>query len=134
MKKEEKIHEEWLKQLGVEKYNEFKDKIQDSGCICFIYQNTGQFGWTKILQEYYYDGNFKVVNERWLIPKSLEGIENNNGWNSIEEKGLPECEKTVIWLRDEGEPPIISSMLDEDFYGVDYFTHWMEIASKPPIY
>lgn len=69
-----------------------------------------------------------------LIPKALEGIYNNNGWNNIEEKGLPESEDTVIWLRDEGEPAVISSMLDEDFYGVDYFTHWRPYNFKQPVY
>ena len=69
-----------------------------------------------------------------LIPKALEGIYNNNGWNNIEEKGLPESEETVIWLRNEGEPAIIASMLDEDFYGVDYFTHWRPYNFKQPVY
>ncbi len=69
-----------------------------------------------------------------LIPKALVGIWDNNGWNQIEEKGLPEAEKTVIWLRDEGEPPIIASMLDTDFYGVDYFTHWRPCDFKQPLY
>lgn len=69
-----------------------------------------------------------------LIPKALIGVWDNNGWNSVEEKGLPESEETVIWLRDEGEPPVIASMLDEDFYGVDYFTHWRPYNFKQPVY
>ena len=62
------------------------------------------------------------------------GIWDNNGWNSIEEKGLPEPEKNVIWLRGEGEPAIIASMLDSDFYGEAYFTHWRTFDFKQPIY
>lgn len=69
-----------------------------------------------------------------LIPKALVGIGNNNGWNQIEEKGLPNPEETVIWLRDEGEPPVIASMLDTDFYGEDYFTHWRPFDFKQPLY
>lgn len=69
-----------------------------------------------------------------LIPKALEGIYDNNGWNSIEEMGLPESEESVIWLRDTGEPAIIASMLDEGFYGVDYFTHWRTFNFKQPVY
>ena len=69
-----------------------------------------------------------------LIPKALVGVWDNNGWNSIEEKGLPESEETVIWLRDEGEPAVIGSMLDSNFYGADYFTHWRPYDFKQPVY
>lgn len=69
-----------------------------------------------------------------LIPKALIGIWDNNGWNSIEEKGLPEPEETVIWLRYEGEPAVIGSMLDSNFYGADYFTHWRPYDFKQPVH
>jgi len=69
-----------------------------------------------------------------LIPKALIGIYDNNGWNSIEEKGLPEPEETIIWLRDKGEPAVIASMLDADFYGENYFTHWRPYNFKQPVY
>lgn len=69
-----------------------------------------------------------------LIPIALIGVSNNNGWNSIEEIGLPEPEETVIWLRDKGESAVIASMLDTDFYGVDYFTHWRPYDFNQPIY
>jgi hypothetical protein len=69
-----------------------------------------------------------------LIPKSLEGVYDNNGWNSIEEAGLPDSEDYFIWLRDSGEPPVIASILDSDFYGVEYFTHWRPFNFKQPVY
>ena len=73
-------------------------------------------------------------NERWR-PVSLKGIENNNGWELIEDLDIEENEY-VLFLRmtEGGEPPIFTSLLSEDFQK-DYFTHWKRIdISKPPLY
>jgi hypothetical protein len=67
------------------------------------------------------------------IKEGEKEVKYNNGWNKISEIGLPEPEQTVVWLRDEGEPPVIASMLDSDFYGIDYFTHWRPNDFLPPL-
>lgn len=77
-----------------------------------------------------------------IRPYKLEGVENNNGWNFIDwedESTLPDAEENVIWLRNEGEPPYIGSMLDPDYTVLDYenkpyYTHWRPYNILPPIY
>ncbi len=67
------------------------------------------------------------------IKEGEKEVKYNNGWNKISEIGLPHPEETVIWLRDEGEPPVFASMLDSDFSGIDYFTHWRPNDFLPPL-
>lgn len=74
------------------------------------------------------------------------GIEDNNGWNVINwnqdssdyiEDTLPEAEDTVLWIRalvGPGEAPVVASMIDSDFEGENYFTHWKPLEDKFPIY
>jgi len=57
----------------------------------------------------------------------------NNGWIKTSDY-LPLVEETVIWLRDEGEAPIIGCCLDSDFYGLAYFTHWRPLEFEAPLY
>lgn len=63
-------------------------------------------------------------------------MENNNGWNSIEDLDIDDDEY-VLFLRyyeGEGEPPIFTCPLGEDFQ-IGYFTHWKRIDfEKPPLF
>lgn len=120
MTKEEKIKEEWG-----EDYEEY---------------NPDENGWSS-KSLWHEDIDFNKYNTDCVAhgvykirPKSLKGIEHNNGWNKISEIGLPEPEETIIWLRDEGEPPVVASMLDSDFYGIDYFTHWRPYFFLVPLH
>ena len=68
-----------------------------------------------------------------LIPKALVGIWDNNGWNSIGEKGLPDREKVVLWLNSETLDYFTSALVIWDFNWRKY-THWCKINEKLPLY
>lgn len=51
-------------------------------------------------------------------------------WIPVSEK-LPESEDTVLWCKVPiTEPPVVGSMMDEDFEYEDYFTHWMKFPNN----
>lgn len=76
-------------------------------------------------------------NEKGIYPKSLSGIETNNGWISIEsEKDLP-SEVDKYWVIGYGlDYPIIQ------FFDVENKNEWLEVVThyqpivkpKPPLY
>ena len=66
-------------------------------------------------------------------PKSLSGIENNNGWNRIEDGVFPEDEETVLWLNNENYEFENASLLHCDFNFKDY-THWRPLPKDAPLY
>jgi hypothetical protein len=113
-----------------EKYN--GKKVFD---LCYI------IGWVCLRTCKYSSASKYRISEFEKMTLTLESrikegekeVKYNNGWNKISEIGLPEPEQTVVWLRDEGEPPVIASMLDSDFYGIDYFTHWRPNDFLPPL-
>lgn len=80
--------------------------------------------------------DFVTYDNLGFRPISLIGIENNNGWNLIEDLDIEDNEY-VLFLRHyegEGEPPIFTSPLSEDFED-GYFTHWKRIdISKSPLF
>lgn len=73
----------------------------------------------------------------YFRPKSLQGIENNNGWIKIEsEDDLPK-EDGFYWVVDSETKDIIDRYFDTKNY--DYFnqfsTHYQSIQKpKPPLY
>lgn len=77
----------------------------------------------------------EVHCEFWR-PIQLKGLENNNGWNLMEDFD-GEDEEYFLFLRyseHDGEPPIFTSVLSDDFE-IGYFTHWKRIDFlNPPIY
>ena len=97
-------------------------------------------GWINIGNYYSYfpqdKEQKKFFNELMARPKSLQGIEDNNGWNSMDDPSFEDGEY-ILFLRfidGEGEPPIFTSTLSDDFQ-IGYFTHWKRINyEKPPIY
>lgn len=78
MTKQEKIKKEWA--------NYYSEKVNDNGWLDIHPQ---QFA-----NEEYFD-RLKFNSERHSIrPKSLQGIENNNGWIFVEdEKQIPRCDE-----------------------------------------
>ena len=131
MTKHEKIQEAWIEMQshieseGVPKYNEE--------------------GWAKYggLQKSEY---FKTMEHKeWLgyhfyRPKSLEGIENNNGWKKLENReDLPKESGQYLTRRSNG------IIISEHFYNNKlswylwkecyFITHYQDIIKpKPPIY
>lgn len=129
-----------LKQEAIKKaYGEYWDKVKD-----YDYDN----GWlsTKIISpidlEYSWNDietkecSINVENVLFR-PKSLQGIENNNGWIRIEsENDLPK-EKCRIWVKEKD-----STIIDICYFTSSFFTpihqtctHYMLLDKpNPPIY
>lgn len=85
------------------------------------------------LKGYDFDGNgLKVWN------KLLDGVEHNNGWNQIEEKGNPEASGVYLCIDDDFEKEVKmffngSSFLHNGW--VQEPTHWRPIVEIPkPLY
>ncbi|WP_312208312.1 hypothetical protein [Empedobacter sp.] len=78
---------------------------------------------------------YDIIN-KCVRPKSLRGIEHNNGWIKIEE-GLPKEQGKYLTYRKNGIMTeehfyLVTPYAWEKFYGV---THWKPIdKQKPPIY
>lgn len=100
-------------------------------------------GWFKIKPGQYLNNPLfeylKMNRLSWFIrPKSLDGIEKNNGWNRIDwkdSKTYPEYEQTVIWINENCGYPTIASLSDNPPPDLDtQITHWRPINYKAPIY
>ena len=144
MNKEEKIQDAYG-----EYWEEVKDYVNENGFIDY-----GLKGWNeatgtsnmsvsdmhRICRGY---ENMQSVNEKgypWkqtCRPKSLQGIEDNNGWIKIEsEDDLPK-EGNIFWVMKIGyRYPIIETLYNNDAkYWIDTFTHYQPIIKpEPPIY
>lgn len=107
MTKEEKIHQAWI---------DVQDHIQSEGVPFY-----DSDGWAKYGSKQNSDF-FKTLEEKeWLgyffyRPKSLQGIEDNNGWLTINNaEDLPACYSTFYWV--EGR---IGPMIGGDLAGYFY--------------
>lgn len=68
-------------------------------------------------------------------PKSLSGIDTNNGWKTIEEHGLPEYGKGMFNVFGNGIDCICCGAEVEELYEEGRATHYRPIEQvKPPIY
>ena len=126
MTKKEKIKEEYIALFWSTPEKEREKRFSQ------IEAYIDEFGW--------FEGNFSNVSENLIErsgheirPKSLSGIEDNNGWNKIEDGILPEDEETVLWLNNENYEFENASILDCDFNYKDY-THWRKLPQKLPLY
>ena len=77
--------------------------------------------------------------ETFIRPKSLQGIEDNNGWIKIESEDEIEIEKGFYWVNDFEFGGDIAYFDGKEFYCQDnvkqYPTHYQPIIKpKPPIY
>lgn len=125
MSKEEKIKEAWGENWSkISKENQ-KKALKNNGFV----------------SQYYEDLLSKETICRKLFdvrPKSLQGIEDNNGWIKIEnEEDLPK-ENGIYWTLRKG---LIVPLYKEIFndlnkeYWLNTYTHYQPIEKpKPPIY
>lgn len=95
MKKEEKIREEWIKAIGYFPDDCCKETGYISDNSNSVYNYFEDFCLNRE------DFDFKSENYGSLIrwrPNALQGIENNNGWISVNDK-LPELgENNIVWM------------------------------------
>lgn len=135
--KAEAIREAWLEFLSEE---DFKKLVLDEGgfsnyqCRRYIHQSR----WNDLYSRFTKNTKSRTGSDLIYRPKSLQGIENNNGWQRIEsEKDLPSGDMDVFVL--------INSKIESDYYLVHhnnfkYFnwyecTHWQPIVKpEKPIY
>lgn len=130
MTKEEKIKEAW----GLA-YDEVKHLLTDNGYI----QSVDLAHIRLNLRSYNLDLNYNDIDAR---PKSLKGIENNNGWIKIEsEDDLPKengyfFTKSDVWWEPYYRIDVFCGKLANSFEnGKSCFTHYQPIQKpKPPIY
>ena len=129
MTKEEKIKEAWGEAL--------------KGAYC------DENGWSLMgafLSEYKIEYDSVLNNDRnYYRPKSLQGIENNNGWIKIEsEADLPK-ETIDCFFYDNVEKAVVCGNYNSDFKKFNwsaFFVEWSEQIThyqpinkpKPPIY
>lgn len=126
MKKEEKIKEAWG-----ELWNSFNDSakkcaLDNDGHVASILQN----GLNKDFTE------FDTALVSWR-PKSLKGIENNNGWIKIEsEDDLPKKGSNCYFILKNGVSGIFVDLDDSEYLTLrNRGTHYQPIVKpKPPIY
>lgn len=85
-----------------------------------------------------YVTNYKYC-DKWR-PKSLSGIEDNNGWTKIEsEEDLPQSRGTYYFFERYQEEIVIRENwergITNNIYALAYFTHWQKIYKpKKPIH
>ncbi len=126
MTKKEKIKEEYIALFSTTPIEEREKRFSA------IEPYIDEFGW--------FEGDLNNVAENLIErsgyeirPKTLIGIEDNNGWNKIEDGVFPEDEETVLWLNNENYEFENASLLHCDF---DYkqYTHWRPLPKKAPLF
>jgi hypothetical protein len=144
MSKEEKIKEEWINIVGEKNYNFIKQFLNENG-----FTNRGKYHWliNNFSKEYIKDNFYVTIeidNDKLFRPKSLQDIENNNGWISVlSENDLP-SENKSCWVKikdTEVNTPFWYRSSDKTFqfnglvYGIKDVTHYQPITKpQPPIY
>lgn len=130
MNKEEKIKEAWIN---------VQSHIHSEGVPHYNEDGWARYGskqksvWFETLEEKQWLGYF------FYRPKSLSGIENNNGWIKIEsESDLPKEKGYFLCIYKDGEiiPHhfSINSEFDRDLF-IEEFTHYQPITKpEPPIF
>lgn len=133
MNKEEKIHKAYQDLLDLDVYNHVKLCINLDGWLPMRNLPTN-FNLDSLIGKFNYSSELDL-NVISIRPKSLNGIENNNGWVKIEtEKDLPknECYCSVVLTDEDGNMSInhgfFYSNLDNSF-DKDYNSFkWNEIS------
>lgn len=133
MTKQEKIKEEWGSSIN--SYIKSNNSgLRNDGWSCV--PPVDELSKYDVESEACHDlGVYDSVRRRYR-PKSLQGIENNNGWNSMDQPDFEDNEYILFlrFIEGEGEPPIFTCVLCDDFE-IGYFTHWKRVdCKKPPIY
>ncbi|WP_392471397.1 hypothetical protein ACF3OC_08400 [Sphingobacterium cellulitidis] len=118
--------QEAIRKAYGEYWEQVKDELHQGMYICLIDERSSIISWNGILMTVH------DFNNHLYMPKSLQGIENNNGWIRIEsEEQHDEIENDYYWWYndDNGDWEIG----DKSFYGK--YTHYQPIVKpEKPIY
>lgn len=144
MTKQEIVKKAYVDLIGEDNYNIVKGRIVDGVCH-MIEQNVLI---TPTLMELSLKRNDERVvawmecTEGYFMPKSLSGIENNNGYTKIQSETDIPNEEGVYWVLRRGfNKPIyriINDIFDADekAYWFENYTHFIKVTrpDKLPIY
>lgn len=131
MTKQEIIKSKWIELIGEENFNNIV--IDEKGFFDTIGLKYKDFLFLFNGQRNLFETNYRGLYR----PKSLQGIETNNGWIKIEsESDLPK-EFTKYWIIDKSDGRMYQREFDKstkEFF-LEYSTHYQPIV-KPllPIY
>jgi hypothetical protein len=136
-----KTKEEVIKEAYGEYWEQVKSFIDINGWVVYGHFKNEALG-LKDSEIEITDYNYDIYNELWR-PKSLQGIENNNGWIKIEsEKDLPK-EDCKCWVVTESYSTCLSLFLSDtkrfwELADLDFRlipTHYKIVEEpKPPLY
>jgi len=137
MSKEEKIKEAWINIVGEKNYNFIKQFLSENG-----FTNRGKYHWliNNFSKEYIKDNFYVTIeidNDKLFRPKSLEGIEKNNGWIKIESESDLPSEFEKYWIIDKSDGKMYQRHFDASTKGffLEYSTHYQPITKpQSPIY
>jgi hypothetical protein len=142
MTKEEKIKEAWGEYWGLFNYNTQKRILESNGSVDYFLLSKEEKEDTEVLI-----GDIRKLEctktdegtARYFRPKSLKGIENNNGWNKIEsEDDLPTDTEVKYWGANQNgvfEGIIFPFESISIKYKNKTLTHYQPIQEpKPPLY
>lgn len=129
--KAEAIKAAWIAEIGEEKYNEVKDKIREDGFMP-LYKNKTPLP----NHEEAYDEEVG-----WCVaPKGMSKIIRNNGWNRIDEVGLPSESMTCDFIinnsvyRGHYNKHVKQFHVIQDYFPTEDVTHYKEVKTVLPIY
>lgn len=145
--KQEVIQQHYIDLLNADKFFKLKPHIDEDGW-CLMFDEKGEkvsltfkeLGFEKDPLGKTVAGGLTQKGHKWR-PKSLEGIESNNGWTRIEsEEDLPKEDGTYYVMTKDGMKSLYWMSGMGKRYNVKKWmeykpTHYLlEVVPKPPIY
>lgn len=138
MTKQEKIKESWIGIIGEENFPKIKhdeDGFSDWNCRRYFSRDKDNLFQDKLKQ----GSKFNNGGDLLYRPKSLKGIETNNGWIKIEsENDLPKEEGNYMIFHNQDNmqtSETFSKNIVHKLFEYNSITHYKPIQKpKPPIY
>lgn len=136
----ETAKEKAIREAYGEHWDKVKDFVDDNG---YIYEDDAKdILWKKlvngIIHSRIYHVEVDIIDRGCyddMRPKSLQGIETNNGWTRIEsEADLPTEQCLYKVILKTGEFDTYPFMKDDEEYWINTFSHYEKIEFKKPIY
>lgn len=131
--KEQKIKDAWIAEIGEENWNQLY-LVDDNGFSNWTCRRLmPPAKWDNLYSRIYNPNNRKNTTGNDLIyrPLSLQGIEDNRGWNRIDEVGLPNGHE-VYFISDGNRVDVFTGNLNAL---TGSYTHYQIVEKpQPPLY
>lgn len=130
MTKQEIIKGKWIELIGKENFNKIKENVcYDDGRIFEYIMEDKKISCKGTI---FINNGDNFPDER--LPKSLQGIENNNGWISLKENRLP-IDDNYYFVNIDNHISIKQFHILQYKWWQEYVTHYQPIVKpQPPIY